>query len=91
MFHRYITASSGRKIDFDRASLLMDQELFHQCHRDVIKFYQPQGFNTFDLEICTRMWGDPLQFLWNRYCTFHREKYGKPFEPDVSLTWDTKP
>ena len=91
MFHRYITASSGRKIDFDRAALLMDQELFHKCHRNVIKTYQPVGFNTFDLEIATRMNGDPLQLLWIQYCYAHKIKYNEPFEPDVSMTWDAKP
>ena len=31
MFHTYITASSGAKIDIDRASFVMDLELFQDA------------------------------------------------------------
>ena len=49
MFHTYVTASSGRKIDIDRARFLMDDELFAEAHRELIKSMTPQGFNPFDI------------------------------------------
>ena len=49
MFHTYVTASSGRKVDIDRARFLMDQELFNQVHLEVIKWVCPTGFNPFDI------------------------------------------
>ena len=55
MFHTYVTASSGRKVDIDRARYLMDDELFDEVHRELIKTMSPTGFNPFDIACVERM------------------------------------
>lgn len=91
MFHTYVTASSGRKIDIDRAMLEMDLDLFAEAERAMIKFICPNGFNPFDIGVAERM-GYTTEvkagIVWRHYCGLHEKKYGVPFVPDVSLTWD---
>jgi len=31
------------------------------------------------------------QWVWDYYCAQHRERYGEPFTPNVSPTWDSAP
>jgi hypothetical protein len=75
-----IVSSASRFIDFDRASYLMDQGLLQQARRkhirDMTENRQPDA-----------IYG--LGYIWALYCEYHHKKYGTPFEPDVSLTWDT--
>lgn len=88
MFHTYVRASSGRQIDFDRARLLMDDDLFHAAHREVIAMHA----TPFDRAVADRMGSSQssrLRSVWCNYCQRHREKYGEDFLPDVSMTWDT--
>ena len=92
MFHTYVTASSGRKIDIDRARFLMDDELFAEAHRELIKSMTPQGFNPFDIACAERMFYPTMEHkawrVWRNYCHRHLEKYGEPFVPDVDPNWD---
>jgi hypothetical protein len=103
MFHRYVTASSGRRVDYDRAVWLMDRELLRQAtemaRADQKSINDPDGFDMF---IHRRMWEDmgevcdtvPLpdealyEYIWSRYVRLHRRKYHRAFEPDVSLSWE---
>lgn len=92
MFHTYVTASSGREIDFDRARYLMDDDLFHEAHKQLIDFICPSGrFEPFDVAVAERM-GYTTEVkagrVWHSYCRAHLAKYGEPFVPDVSETWD---
>ena len=90
MFHTYVKASSGAKIDIDRARYLMDNALFCEAERDIVKMMTPCGFNPFDIAVAKRM--NPSEMLaarvWHNYCRLHQEKYGAPFEPDVNPDWD---
>ena len=91
MFHTYITASTGRKIDIDRASFLMDKELFADAHRALIKWICPNGFNEFDVAMGERFGGTKeknAQQVWDAYCYSHKAKYSEPFAPDVDQNWD---
>ena len=103
MFHRYVTASSGRQVDYDRAVWLMDRELLSQAtemaRADQEYTNDPDGF---DMAIHRRMCEDsgqacdtvPLpdkalhEYIWSHYVRLHRRKYHRPFEPDVSLSWE---
>lgn len=85
MFHRYVY-HHGQRIDYDRASWLMDGELFQEAVRTL------PSRDPFDLAIAERNgWPPPpeltkeqeLQAVWDAYCLLHEEKYGKPFNPDV--------
>lgn len=85
MFHRYV-AHNGEKIDYDRASWLMDRELFKEAKR-ILPSRDP-----FDYAIAERNgWSMPpemtreqeLQAVWDAYCHLHEQKFGKPFDPDV--------
>ena len=55
MFHTYVKASSGAKIDIDRARYLMDDALFYEAERDIVKMMTPCGFNPFDIAVAKRM------------------------------------
>lgn len=91
MFHTLVTARSGRQIDVDRARYLMDDALFAEAHRDLIKFMSPVGFNPFDIACAEHNYspGFKEHRVWRVYCALHEAKYGEPFEPDVSETWDS--
>jgi len=103
VFHRYVTASSGRKIDFDRASFLMDKELLQrardEARQHMDKVNDPVGFDMLRVQRAVEHGETPLMnlplterhmldFIWARYCHFHRNKYRSSFEPDVSSSWD---
>lgn len=88
MFHRYVE-HDGQKIDYDRASWLMDRDAFEKA---VKRLPEALGVDEFDIEIAKRMGcrtasaktpAEDLQTLWNLYCEEHAAKHGKPFIPDV--------
>lgn len=88
MFHTYIIARSGRKIDFDRARLTMDDALLNEAHKSVIASFA----SPFDRAVADRMGINRearVRRVWIEYCRRHREKYNEEFEPDASPTWDT--
>ncbi len=87
MFHTYITTSCGNKVDIDRASFLMDQELFASAtsHASIsdcedVFFDLPDDQESLDKTYPQRVW------YW--YCEYHNRKYGEPFLPDVKPDWD---
>ena len=90
MFHTYVTASSGNKVDIDRARYLMDDALFAAAERELIKLMTPNGFKPFDIHAANavRPPGWKAEYVWARYCRLHEAKYGEPFEPDVDPAWD---
>ena len=92
MFHTYVTASSGRKVDIDRARYLMDDELYAEAHRELIKTMSPYGFNPFDIACFERNVFPTTESkaweVWRNYCRRHLAKYGEPFAPDVDPNWD---
>lgn len=88
MFHRYVD-HNGEKIDYDRASWLMDKEAFSKAKE---RLPEALGVDEFDVSTSERMGcttvssrtpADELQILWDLYCKAHTEKYGTPFNPDV--------
>jgi len=107
MFHTYVTASSGRQIDFDRARLLMDEAILawaEQMWRDTFRRLQktpvrgPGHVEHPDIRVLGGLESiargvlkvpSRPQDVWEWYCHRHAVEYGEPFEPDVSLTWDT--
>jgi hypothetical protein len=91
MFHTYVKATSGNKVDIDRARYLMDDALFRDAERDVVRRICPAGFNPFDIataERCGYTTEYKANMVWHNYCRRHMEKYGTPFEPDVDPEWD---
>lgn len=91
MFHTYITAKSGRRIDIDRARLIMDDTIFQEVHASVVRRAYPNGFGQNSQALAQRIGNtrDHLaQLIWVGYCQRHFAKYGSPFEPDESQTWD---
>jgi hypothetical protein len=79
MFHTYVRTFSGNVVDIDRASFLMDRELFD----DAIKAMRHEQAT------CARPdAGHGAQWVWNYYCQRHRERYGEPFVADVDPAWD---
>lgn len=91
MFHTYVTASSGKQVDIDRARYLMDDQLFREAERTIVKGMCPNGFNPFDIAIAERTRYTPQNkaaFVWGIYCQLHQDKYGVPFTPDIDPTWD---
>jgi len=88
MFHRYVD-HNGQRIDYDRASWLMSRWVFSKA---LAALPETAGPTHFDYAIAIRMGSVPpqkpspeheLQTLWNLYCKFHEEEFGKPFNPDV--------
>lgn len=79
MFHTYVRATSGRKIDFDRATWLMDQSLLRQAEKAMEK-------ERAAAPIDGASYG--AQWLWGYYCERHWEKYGEAFRPDEDESWD---
>jgi hypothetical protein len=79
MFHTYVQALSGNVVDIDRASFLMDRELFD----DAIKAMRHEQAT------CPRLDADyGAQWAWDYYCERHRERYGEAFAPNVLPDWD---
>ena len=97
MFHTYVLASSGRKIDYHRAMWLMDRKLLIKAKANSIVDLQ-KSLALYHAALEGRglpyRSGPPtskeiIQNEWERYASLHYTKYGEHFEPDVSLTWDT--
>ena len=89
MFHRYVD-HNGQKIDYDRASWLMDKEAFEKAFD---RLANALNVDPFDVAIARRMNtmmisvkhtpGQTLQILWDLYCQEHAAKHGAAFDPDV--------
>lgn len=88
MFHRYVI-HNGEKIDYDRASWLMDRDTFEKTMK---RLPEALGIDEFDIETAKRMGcptasaktpAEELQTLWNLYCEEHQSKFNKRFDPDV--------
>ena len=78
MFHTYILTAAKRSIDIGRAQFLMDKDLARRTALWVEENWpsiSAEGASSQD------------QAFWDHYCQRHLEKYGKPFEPDVSPDW----
>jgi hypothetical protein len=94
MFHRYITAATGRQIDIDRASYLMDKTLWQPVKAASIARL---GLSPFDFD-CAKRNGmaaprasEPvmLQAIWEEYCRAHFNKHGEDFVPNADPEWDS--
>ena len=88
MFHRYID-HDGRKIDYDRASWLMDRDALEKAKS---RLPEALGVDPFDAATAERMRtstcsaktpAEELQTLWQLYCEEHQRKFNKRFDPDV--------
>jgi len=79
MFHTYVATRSGKSVDIDRASFLMDKQLFQQALNVAM-----DGCS----EPSSQKRSPVPQGVWNSYCAMHRAKYGTDFEPDVDPDWD---
>ena len=92
MFHTYVLAHSGNLVDIDRASFLMDKDIFDASIR-AMREARAKWPDPFD-EDCARRMGSPppkfdaAQWVWDYYCERHLEAYGESFLPDVSPDWD---
>jgi hypothetical protein len=82
MFHRYVLAYSGKSVDFDRASYLMDQKLLNESRRERIKEMNSPHNRRDEIKYS-------LQWVWDNYCQRHLEKYGESFAPNVNPSWDS--
>jgi hypothetical protein len=82
MFHTYVLAQSGRMIDFDRASFLMDRDLLQQSLE--ARRHEQTTAPRWDA-------GYGAQWVWDYYCERHVERYGEYFVPDVNPDWDQGP
>lgn len=79
MFHTYVMAASGNVVDIDRASFLMDRELYD----DAIKAMRHEQAT------CPRPDARySAQWVWDYYCQRHCERYGEAFVPNVDPEWD---
>lgn len=97
MFHVYILASSGRRIDYHRAMWLMDRKLLVKAKANSIVDLQ-ESLALYHAALEGRglpyRSGPPTsqeikQNEWERYTSLHYTKYGEDFEPDVSPIWDS--
>jgi len=88
MFHRYVE-HNGQKVDYDRASWLMDRDAFEKA---LARLPEALGVDNFDAATAERMGSstcsaktpaEELQTLWKLYCEEHEHKYSRPFSPDV--------
>lgn len=92
MFHTYVVARSGNLVDIDRASFLMDKDIFDASIR-AMREARANWPNPFD-EDCARRMGSPppkfdaAQWVWDHYCERYVETYGEEFLPDISPDWD---
>lgn len=78
MFHRYVVTAARRSVDIDRATFLMDKDLLADA----------LSARDHEREHCPRPDADyGAQWVWDYYSERHAEKYGQPFEPDVSPDW----
>jgi len=89
MFHTYVLAAHGKSVDIGRAQFLMDKELAKQAAEwvDGNHAFLLHGRNWMGGNQSALTENDKNQAFWDYYCERHREKYGKPFEPNVSPDW----
>jgi hypothetical protein len=80
MFHTYVLAYSGKVVDFDRASFLMDQDLLAAAKKAMHEEQTnaPRWDTRYD-----------AQWIWEEYCYLHRKRHGEPFVPNVNPDWDS--
>jgi hypothetical protein len=80
MFHTYVLAFSGKVIDFDRASFLMDHDLVEAAKKAMHeeKTFAPRWDADYG-----------AQWIWDYYVQRHYEKYGEDFVPNVNPDWDS--
>lgn len=95
MFHTYITTTSGIRVDIDRASFLMNSELFLKAMKDCAKEVHPLAISSSGEpflksrdELAAVEKKPYAQRVWRRYCDLHLERYKEPFIVDVSDSWD---
>lgn len=91
MFHTYVVARSGNLVDIDRASFLMDKDIFDASIR-AMREARAKWSDPSDEEKARRTATEPTfnaaQWVWNHYCERHVETYGEDFLPNVSPDWD---
>src|SRR5262249_1008179 len=74
-----IVTTAKAVVEFDRASFLMDRELFQQSTDETRHERDP----------CPRHDATySAQWVWAVYCERHRERYDEEFGPDVIEGWD---
>ena len=83
MFHTYVTAFHGGRVDMDRAQFLMDKELVRDAI-DLVESNRPAEDDRGEDDRTL----DEEQAIWTAYSRAHREKYGADFRPDADATWD---
>jgi hypothetical protein len=80
MFHTYVLAASGTRVDIDLAwHVMMSGELFHAAV--VAAKREREASSGWDAN-------RSVQRVWDHYCALHLEKCGTPFEPDVNPDWE---
>jgi hypothetical protein len=79
MFHAYVLAFSGNVVDIDRASFLMDRELYDNA----IKAMRHEQAT------CPRPDARySAQLVWDYYCQRHWEPTARRSCPTVDPEWD---
>jgi hypothetical protein len=94
MFNRYVTAGTGRRVDIDRASYLMDKTLSGPVKEAALGRL---GLTPFDFACADRNgMAQPrateaaiLQAIWEEYCRAHFNKHGEAFVPNADPGWDS--
>jgi hypothetical protein len=76
MFHRYVV-HEGAPMDIDRAVWMMDKRVLENATR-ILPPESEKGVNDTGISAAN------LQRLWNEYCRLHLDRYGEPFNPDVT-------
>jgi hypothetical protein len=73
MFHTLVVTQCKTVIEIDRATPLMDLDLWRET-LDALRKLDPRPIT-------------PSQWAWDQYCERHIEKYDEPFVPDVISGW----
>jgi hypothetical protein len=79
MIETHVRASSGVRVDFHRASLLMDKALLESTLEAMRAERDAAPTSTYFYD---------AQWAWEFYRARHYEKYGEDFAPDVDPRWD---
>lgn len=82
MFHTYVNAFSGAVLDMNQVQFMLDKSLAKDAAEWVSASWP---------ELRARGASSRDQAFYDYYCERHREKYGKPFIPDVDPSWDSRP
>ena len=88
MFHTFVISSSGNIVDFDRASYLMDRDLYRRALQEMWRQPSKPARRRSSRTIHLAESAGQAQIAWNAYCRLHRERYGEPFVADANPTWD---